>query len=278
MIPILKAGKVADKMESYRPIQLTSCFSKLMERIVARRLAWFVENEGLLSKYQCAFRKNRCTVDHVVRLESEVRSGFLRNKYTLAVFLDFQSAYNLTNTTALLWKLYHLGFRGRLMCYLREYLKERTFQVKCGRLSDNFNQTNGLLQGGVISPLLFNLMINDIFDNIPDYISYAIYADDCTMWIQGRNLTDLVQTMQTALHDVTEWCRKWGFVFTPSKCTAVVFRRFMRANEMQNIPPLTLLSLGEQLFGLKSTLILIKVTNVDIVYNCINDNPKSAYE
>ena len=36
--------------------------------------------------------------------------------------------------------------------------------------------------------------------------------------------------------------------------------------------------LEEQLFGLKSTLILIKVTNVDIVYNCINDNPKSAYE
>ena len=236
IIPILKPGKPACDPQSYRPIQLTSCFSKVMERVITRRLAWFIEKEGMLSKYQCAFRKGRSAVDHVVRMESEIRKGFFFNKYTVAVFLDFKSAYNLLSPPALLLKMWNLGFRGRMMYFLKAYLGMRTFQVKCGCLSDIFQQDTGLVQGGVVSPLLFNLMINDIFDNIPNEFSYAIYADDCALWIQGRNATRIVQSMQTALDTVTEWAQHWGFTFTPPKCQAVVFRRYMNKNEIQNLP------------------------------------------
>ena len=192
IVPILKPGKVASKPESYRPIQLTSCFGKVMERMIAKRLAWFVEKENMLSNYQCGFRKARCTVDHIVRLESEIRRGFFYHKYTLAVFLDFKSAYNLVSIPALLLKLYNLGFRGRLMSFIKRYLSGRTFQVKCGRLSNVFVQENGVVQGGILSPILFNLMINDLFDNVPDGFSHAMYSDDCAIWIQGRHLPQLV--------------------------------------------------------------------------------------
>ena len=151
IIPVLKPGKPACKPESYRPIQLTSCFGKLMERMIAKRLGWFVEKEGILSRYQGAFIKHRSTVDHIVRLESEIRRGFFNHQYTLAVFLDFKNAFNLVSTPALLLKLYKLGFRGRLMTFVNNYLSGRTFQVKCGQLSDTFEQENGVVQGGVVS-------------------------------------------------------------------------------------------------------------------------------
>ena len=115
VIPILKPGKPKDTPDSYRPIQLTSCFCKLMERMVAQRLSWFTEQNNIIADCQSAFRKGRNTTDHLVRLESEVRKGFFYNKYTLAVFLDLKSAYNLTSKAALLTKMYNLGFRGRLM-------------------------------------------------------------------------------------------------------------------------------------------------------------------
>ena len=47
VIPILKPGKPAYEAKSYRPIQLTSCLCKVMERILARRLSWYVEKAGL---------------------------------------------------------------------------------------------------------------------------------------------------------------------------------------------------------------------------------------
>ena len=238
VIPILKPGKPGNKPESYRPIQLTSCFCKLMERMVAKRLNWYVDHNQMISKYQCAFKKGRCTIDHLIRLESEVRKGYFYNKYTLAVFLDLKSAYNLTSTVTLLTKMHALGFRGRLMKFLQGYLEGRTFQVKCGGLSEVHNQENGLVQGGVISPVLFNIAINDIFSDIPEHISRALYADDCSMWIQGRHIRGLIEEMQGALDQISRWTDKWGFIFTPQKCNAIIFRRYMKSRELLNIPEL----------------------------------------
>lgn len=238
LIPILKPGKSGERVDSYRPIQLTSCLSKLMERIIAKRLAWYVQHKNMLSQYQSAFRKSRCTADHLIRFESEVRQGFFYNKYTLAVFLDLKSAYNLTSTVALLTKMYSLGFRGRLMTFLQGYLRQRTFQVHNSVLSDTFVQDNGLVQGGVLSPLLFNIMINDIFAELPADISCALFADDCSLWVQGRRPLLLIEKMQTALNSVCQWTDRWGFLFSPPKCHPIIFRRFMKARELENIPNL----------------------------------------
>ena len=238
IVPILKPGKPASKPQSYRPIQLTSCMCKILERMVASRLKWYLEHMNILSPYQSAFRRGRCTVDHIARLETEIRHGFFYNKYTLALFLDFKSAYNLVSIPALLLKMYNLGFRGRLMSFVQSYLSRRTFQVKCGTLSQVFAQENGVVQGGVVSPILFNLMINDIFDGMSDAFSYALYADDCALWIQGRHFPQLARDMQNALDLLVEWADTWGFTFAPAKCNAVIFRRYMKRSELHNIPQL----------------------------------------
>ena len=115
--------------------------------------------------------------------------------------------------------------------------------MKSGRLSHLFPQENGVVQGGIISPILFNLMINDLFDDLPDEFSHAMYADDCALWIQGRQLPLLIKDMQKALNRLVEWTNIWGFTFTPAKCTAVIFRRYMRNNELAGIPHLTITGL-----------------------------------
>ena len=57
ILPIKKPGKTGESPDAYRPIQLTSCFSKLMERMVAKRLAWYIDQNDLISVYQSAFKK-----------------------------------------------------------------------------------------------------------------------------------------------------------------------------------------------------------------------------
>jgi hypothetical protein len=59
VIPIQKPDKPAEKPESYRPISLTSCLGKVMERIVHQRLSWSFETKGIRLKTQCGFRKRK---------------------------------------------------------------------------------------------------------------------------------------------------------------------------------------------------------------------------
>ena len=241
IIPILKVGKDRTQVQSYRPIQLTSCMCKLLERMVAKRLAWCLEQHELLSTYQCAFRSGRSTSDHLVRLDSHIREGFLHHSSTLAVFLDIKSAYNMVSPTLLLSKMHHIGFRGHLLHFIHGYLQNRTFQVRSGSLSDVFEQPYGIVQGGVISPLLFNIAIDSLTDVIPAGVSIAIYADDCVIWAQGRRIPLLFQQIQCALDRVGVWSRHNGFAFSPAKSNAILFRRGLRRVDTAQLPLLKLL-------------------------------------
>ena len=86
MVPIAKADKDPKNPTNYRPIALTSCLCKTMERMVNARLMWCLESEGHLSDVQCGFRKNRSTVDHLVRFESFVKEAFIKKEHVVAIF------------------------------------------------------------------------------------------------------------------------------------------------------------------------------------------------
>ena len=69
IIPILKPGKDHSDPNNYRPIALTSCVCKTLERI-NDRFVWYLESNNILTNILCGFRKRRSTLDHLVRLES----------------------------------------------------------------------------------------------------------------------------------------------------------------------------------------------------------------
>ena len=77
VIPIPKPGKDHSEPSNYRPIALTSCVCKTMERINAR-LVWFLESNGLFSNIRCGFRQGRFTLDHLVRFETFIRNAFAK--------------------------------------------------------------------------------------------------------------------------------------------------------------------------------------------------------
>jgi len=94
-LPILKAGKHPHQPSSYRPIALTSTLCKIMERVVANRLVWYLEKHSILSNLQTGFRKNRCTLDELIRLQDTVNRSLRNRSHTLEVFLDFEKAFDM---------------------------------------------------------------------------------------------------------------------------------------------------------------------------------------
>ena len=76
IIPIHKMGKPLDSRASFRPISLTSCVSKLFERIILSRLLIFLESNSILFPRQAGFRPGRSTLHQILFLSQSISDGF----------------------------------------------------------------------------------------------------------------------------------------------------------------------------------------------------------
>ena len=100
VIPIPKPAKDASDPNNYRPIALTSCLCKVMERMINNRLVWFLERNKLITPLQCGFRKQCSTSDHLVRLEYFIREAFIQRQHAVAVFFDLETRTIVHGSTA----------------------------------------------------------------------------------------------------------------------------------------------------------------------------------
>ena len=223
VVPIAKAAKDPKNPTDYRPIALTSCLCKTMECMVNVRLMWCLESEGHLSDVQCGFRKNRSTVDHLVRFESFVREAFIKKEH-VAIFFDLDKAYDTTWKHGILRDLHELGFRGRLPCFVSSFLSDRLFQVKIGStLSDFHVQENGVPHGSILSPVLFNIKINDIVTAVLKDSESSLFVDDFALCLRGRSLPSVIRRLQLCVNSVNKWVQENGFRFSVSKTECVHF-------------------------------------------------------
>lgn len=84
-------------------------------------------------------------------------------------------------------------------------------------MSNQYTVENGTPQGSVVSPLLFIIMINNIFLKIPVDIGRSLFADDGALWKRGRNMDYVVGKVQGAVDKVVEWGKEWGCRFSVEK-------------------------------------------------------------
>ena len=130
IIPLLKPGKEASKLESYRPVCLTSCMGKWMERVLNRRLRWWIEDKCKISQYQTGFRQGRGVEDQVVRLSQEVWDGFQERKKSGLVLFDFERAYDKVWRDALLYKMCKMEVHCRMIRWIQAWLTNRLAWVR----------------------------------------------------------------------------------------------------------------------------------------------------
>ena len=122
VIPIFKSGD-RQLPKNYRPISLTSPFSKMFEKCIYQRMYSFISVNQILHPNQFGFRKNLSTELAVTKIYQNYVKQIEDNKITCSIFLDIKKAFDSVNHNILIHKLYQLGFRGLTLDLLKSFLK-----------------------------------------------------------------------------------------------------------------------------------------------------------
>ncbi|KAI3382721.1 hypothetical protein SNEBB_007419 [Seison nebaliae] len=221
-----KPGKDPKLPSNYRPISLTSCLSKIMEKMVNLRLQYYLEKEKLISPYQYGFRRNKNTTEALARMVSIIQNTINRGSQCIGIFFDLEKAYDTTWRRHILNEMSEMGIGGNMMKFAKNYLQNRSFQVRQGQqLSQEFIQHEGVPQGGVLSVTLFLIAINGLPQAVGETKNPNLFVDDFGILIVGNHLRSMCRQAQLAINKASEWTCNRGFKFNANKTTVVHFHR-----------------------------------------------------
>src|SRR6056300_464138 len=224
VIPIAKPGKDPTSPNHYRPIALTSCVCKTMERMVNSRLVYYLERNECLSPYQSGYRKNRSTVDQIIRLETWVREALIKREHVVSIFFDLEKAYDTTWKYGILRDLHDVGLRGRMPTFISNFLSDRKFSVRIGTILSNlYEQEEGVPQGSILSVTLFSFKINSIVDCLAPGMNCSLYVDDFLVCYQSKHMHTVERQLQQCLNRLQQWADQNGFRFSRTKTVCMHF-------------------------------------------------------
>jgi len=208
MISILKPGKDPALPSSYRPISLSDTIGKLFEKILLSRILHEVILRGLLRDEQFGFRPRHSTSLQLARLVERITRNFGENRLTGAVFLDVAKASDTVWIDGLLYTLRLLNFPSYIV-HTISYLRGRTFEASFQTAtSSRRDMRAGVAQGGLISPVLFSLYVNDM-PSPSHHVELALYADGTAIIATSRKPTLLVSYLESYLNDLQRWLSEW---------------------------------------------------------------------
>jgi hypothetical protein len=148
-------------VDNLRPIAISYTFLKLIERVILDRLSSIVYGKRLVSKKQIGFMREAGTDMNLMRLRqkfSEVKLTGKQDKYLM--FIDLKNTYDKVNHVKLFDKLRKSNVDEEII-----YTVEKIYSnavVRTNNMNEKINFNNGVLQGSLISSMLFNLFINDL--------------------------------------------------------------------------------------------------------------------
>ena len=246
IIPLLKAGKQASQLESFRPISLTSCVVKLLERMIGERLYHFAESQGWFSSLQAGFRRGRSCEDQILKITQAIEDGFHNNrngkgKHSVLVLLDFSKAYDTVWRQKLLLSMLDTGVPPIYIKWLYSFLRNRQARVRYdGTMGRSRQMHQGLPQGSVLAPILFVFYINNLAELLPEYNFNALFADDVSILASDTKKETAVAMAQSAVDIVVSWSEEWKLNLNAQKSEVSFFSLSRNKTETRFQPKITI--------------------------------------
>ena len=214
VVPVFKKGSVQDP-NCYRSISLTPLFGKVVEKVVYISLLRHVA--PAISPAQHGFMSGRSCATNLASLLGTAWDSIEERLQTDCIYTDFSSAFQSVNHSLLVHKLQNsYNITDSALKWFISYLDNREQRVVVnGKCSEWCRVTSGTPEGGLISPILFSLYINDLSDGMSSRV--LMFADDAKLFRKIACQSD-AEVLQKDLNQLCKWSKTWMLKLNPSKC------------------------------------------------------------
>ena len=219
---LLKPGKNELDINSYRPISLTSCLAKCLEKFILNRLNQHLRRHNIIVKNQSGFRAGHSTKDHIFRLSNNIINGFNEYKYSGAIMIDVEKAFDNVWLAGLLYKLQQIRTPAHILFWIQSFIVNRKFFITYNeQVSTIRNIEAGVPQGCILSPTLFSIYLNDLSKQLND--THGTYADDITAWTSSESLKQIEHELNKETTVIYDYCQEWCLKLSETKTTYTIF-------------------------------------------------------
>lgn len=221
LIILFKSGTKTNP-SNYRPIALLNWLSKIFEIIINKKLMEFCIKNNIINNKQYGFMPKSSTQYALIHVLILVQKYLLNKKYVACIFLDLKKAFDCINHHLLLCRLAQIGLCKNDIDFLKSFLSNR---YSCSNISNVTSEfilsKNGVPQGSILSPLLFNIFVNNMFDHIDGDI--IMYADDTTCIVHSETAIELEQKCQDILNQINTYLTKHNLFLNVDKSVIMPF-------------------------------------------------------
>ena len=211
---------------AFRIISLTSSYQKILERLILWHLEIDLGISTSLTRNQHGFRKGSSTESAIHSLTRKIEDSNARGHYSLGVFLDIEGAFDNLNFSSIRASLIEAGIPLTVADWIYFMVSNRFITLSYCDLNIRKQATKGCPQGGVLSPLIWNLALNTFLSTLGINSNFIqAFADDLVILISGFCRTTLRDLAQAQMNNINSWCHLNGMKLSAVKTTAVLFTR-----------------------------------------------------
>lgn len=223
VVMIFKKGDPTN-LDNYRGITLINTLSKIYCKILAKRLATVNTQFGIIRKEQTGFIPEQIGLNTVASVIEIVERRKAVDRETWLCFVDFRKAYDLVPHDRLLEKLTEKQIGQKFIQSIKSLYQGTKLRIKLGTTySEPYEYRRGVRQGCPTSPLLFDIFIDDLLENmkgvlIPQHtekIAGFCFADDTLLL--GESATDI----QIKINELDAWTKQNHMEVNTSKCAVM---------------------------------------------------------
>ncbi len=214
-----------NQMENYRPVSILPTASKVLEEVLRKQMAWYLEENGVLPSSQFGFRARRSTVQATGAAIHDWQEAKEKGLECGALQFDLSAAFDTISADLLIQKLQIYGAGRNVRNILRSYLSGRKQRVDYADSSSGLVDVQvGSPQGSCLSPLLYITLIADLDEWIGG--SKAItYADDSSVYVVARTKEEVRKGLEVAAEQMLSFFQASFLAANATKTKFVMFGR-----------------------------------------------------
>ena len=215
VVPIFKKGDKSN-CKNYRPISLTSTFSRLFESILYDKITYYLLEHSLISSSQFGFLPGRSSCQQLLVCVHEWLLSVCKGMSVNVIYTDIAKAFDSVCHKKLIQVVQSYGINESVVCWLSNFLSDRKQSVCVGSSVSSFLPvSSGVPQGSVIGPLLFLIYFDNITTSAPTLHGsrgIKLFADDAKLYDNNSS------TLQISLNNFIAWLVDHQLDIASHKC------------------------------------------------------------